>query len=59
LFEAARDHRGVEMAAGAGVDLHGAAAGRLDAPRVMVGFLVAFEHADRHFAGQVAERAFQ
>jgi len=53
------DHVGVEMAALAGVDLHGGHAGSADALGVVGGLLVAFDH--RHGQGrlQVVYRACQ
>jgi hypothetical protein len=50
------DHVGVEMAALAGIDLHGAHAGRPDAFGVAAGLLVAFDDGDRQRLAQSLDR---
>ena len=53
------DHRGVEVAAGPGVDLHGRRARGLDPAGVVVGRLVALDHEDRQLAAEVADRPLE
>ena len=55
----ARDHVGFEMAAGAGVDLHGRRAGGADALAVVGGRLVALDDEQLQLAAEVADGAFE
>ena len=59
LGEPARDHRRIEMAAGAGIDLDGRRAGRADALAVVRGRLIALQHKERQRVAQIADRAFE
>ncbi|MNC37238.1 hypothetical protein D3C75_857940 [compost metagenome] len=49
------DHLGVQMAALAGVDLHGRHAGGTDAIRIGAGLLIPFDHGARALVGQLAQ----
>ena len=59
LGEPARDHQRIEMAAGAGVDLHDRRTGGADALAVVRGRLIALQHIERQLAAQIADRAFE
>ena len=58
-FRAGRNHLRVQMATGAGIDLHGTAAGGLNALRVELGFLIAFDHCNRLILTEIVERALE
>ena len=59
LHQPARHHVGLEMAAGAGVDLHDRRAGGADALPVIGGRLIALEHEERQLGLQIADGALE
>ena len=59
MDRAPRHHFGIEMAAGAGIDLHDRCAGLAHALAVIGGRLIALDHIERRHTRKIAHGAFE